>query len=628
MQTNTKGAVLALAGLLATAAPAGAVGLDPSFGTAGKAFTPLSATLADRYYAATPAPAGGTYSAGVVNVDANDRAFVVSRVDAAGKLDRSFGTGGSTTVNVSSAPFGAVPDAPSGAAQASPTGGGEIAQGVATQPDGKVVVVGQAETPGGAGKPDGRDTDIYVVRLTASGGLDASFGTNGIKRIDLTNGITAVTNGAATTTSVTGDQGYGVSVDGSGRIVLTGGRGVDSATNAAVPDRDFVAIRLTASGALDGSFGTGGIASVRTPGISENARNGRILPDGRIFGASYGNVPKTLPATGTQQQPVLFRFTANGQPDPTFRGGSLGADGLGKDGVATASIGARAEAYGVALNGADYVVAGYGARTGSTNTDLVAFRFKADGTWDQGFGTDGIVSYAGAAGGADRARNLTELPDGRIVMVGHTENPITPAPADSNGLIFVIKPDGTPDAGVGTGGAVEVDLGGPSDFLYGVSVDGLRITAAGFLGASAATGDDAALARLDLTPPKQDGPVVTQPTAQAPAPTVPVAPAPAAPKPLSKSAGKVTLSCVRTGKQKDRIRCTVTQSSRAAGTVKLTLKRKGTKTLSGSAKTTKGKGRAVVSIKAKRGKAKYTVTLTLPTPAGVTQKLTRTVTVR
>jgi hypothetical protein len=95
---------------------------------------------------------------------------------------------------------------------------------------------------------------------------------------------------------------------------------------------------------------------------------------------------------------------------------------------------------------------------------------------------------------------------------------------------------------------------------------------------------------------------------------------------LARTVGRLTVSCARIGKRKDRIRCTVKQANAASGTVRISIKRTGVKAVSGKAKTVKGK--ATITIKAARRRAKYTVSLTLPTPAGTTQKATRTVTVR
>jgi uncharacterized delta-60 repeat protein len=603
------GTLVVCAGLLGSASPAGAAGLDTSFGLQGQALTPLAPVLSDRYFASAPAPGGGTYNVGYTSVTGGDRAFAITRVDAAGRLDPTFGSGGIASVNVSAAPFPAAPNAPSGAAQAGPTGAGEIARGVVVQSDGRIVVSGQAETPAASGKPDSRDVDIYVARFHPNGTLDTTFGAAGIRRVDLSDGITVPSGPSATTTSVRGDQGYGLSIRTDDRLLLTGVRGSDTSDNTTRPDQDLAVVQLTRDGALDAGFGTAGVAVARTPTINENPRQGLVQADGRFVTTAYGNPP------GSPTRPILYRFTTSGALDPSF----------GTGGIATGPVGGaagRAEVYGAVAQGDRYVLAGYGSRNETpTDTDLVIYRFNGNGTWDESFGRDGLVTYTGT-GGADRARNITSLADGRIVAVGGTE--VSTSPSSTDALIFVVQPDGTPDTTAGPQGAIKVDLGGPQDFFYGVTAIGNKVVASGYLGAATTAGDDAALARVDLTPPAAEQPPASTVPATPPAEVPPAAVPPK--RALARTVGRLTVSCARIGKRKDRIRCTVKQANAASGTVRISIKRTGVKAVSGKAKTVKGK--ATITIKAARRRAKYTVSLTLPTPAGTTQKATRTVTVR
>src|SRR5262245_35534549 len=70
----------------------------------------------------------------------------------AGQLDTTFGSGGSVVTAVGP--------------------GNDHAEAVRIQPDGKIVVAGQAQTSRGLNQ-------FAVVRYTTSGSLDASFGTGG-----------------------------------------------------------------------------------------------------------------------------------------------------------------------------------------------------------------------------------------------------------------------------------------------------------------------------------------------------------------------------------------------------------------------------------------------------------------
>jgi uncharacterized delta-60 repeat protein len=76
--------------------------------------------------------------------------------------------------------------------------GDDFGRDIALQSDGKIVVTGY--------RKNGTDDDLFVIRYNADGSLDTGFGTNGIYRFD----------------KVGTDWGYGIAIDASGRIVVTG----------------------------------------------------------------------------------------------------------------------------------------------------------------------------------------------------------------------------------------------------------------------------------------------------------------------------------------------------------------------------------------------------------------------
>src|SRR5262245_37978532 len=92
--------------------------------------------------------------------------------------------------------------------------------------------------------------DFAVVRYTADGALDPSFG--------------PVTSGRVTTPVGTGsDVARAVAVDASGRIVVVG--------STVGTDSDFAVVRYQASGTLDYSFGFNGAVITSFSGISASA---------------------------------------------------------------------------------------------------------------------------------------------------------------------------------------------------------------------------------------------------------------------------------------------------------------------------------------------------------------------
>ncbi|MBC7912185.1 MAG: hypothetical protein H7Y30_16890, partial [Pyrinomonadaceae bacterium] len=143
---------MAVALVLATATTAAfAVGnLDRTFGTNGKAVTPIGPG-ADRGYAMALQPDGKIVVAGA-STDANGSFdTALTRYNTDGTLDQTFGTGGKVIVNLSSA--------------------GEVANAVALQSDGKILVAGYATVAG--------DSNFIVTRFNSNGSVDTSFGTNG-----------------------------------------------------------------------------------------------------------------------------------------------------------------------------------------------------------------------------------------------------------------------------------------------------------------------------------------------------------------------------------------------------------------------------------------------------------------
>jgi uncharacterized delta-60 repeat protein len=177
-----------------------------------------------------------------------------------------------------------------GVATASPASPGTSASlnDIALQPDGKVVAVGYAA-------PNGISLEVAVVRFTATGSPDGTFGTGGIVRTPV--GANAVA--------------YAVALQPDGQIVIGGWRS-DANTEALL-------VRYSgANGSLDASFGAGGIS---TPNIGQNneARTLLVQPDGKIVAAGADALDF-----------VLTRYSSGGVLDSSF----------GSNGVVRTSIGA------------------------------------------------------------------------------------------------------------------------------------------------------------------------------------------------------------------------------------------------------------------------------------------------
>ena len=188
---------------------------------------------------------------------------------------------------------------------------------------------------------------------------------------------------------------------------------------------------------------------------------------------------------------VLFRLLSNGQFDPSF----------GKNGVLNVALLASvAEAYDVALQGQNLVIAGYGRETSTGTVDIISARFLSDGTWDKTYGNNG-VAVIDVAGQDDRSRTLQTLPDQGVLIVGQGK----PTATTQDGALVLLTPNGQRDTRLNGNGVVLIDLGGPTDALFGLALspDKTKAVAVGWKGVDTAAmtptnNDDARVVHFSL----------------------------------------------------------------------------------------------------------------------------------
>lgn len=146
---------------------------------------------------------------------------------------------------------------------------------------------------------NGAATEGLVVRLTAAGALDTSFNNTGLRL------IAGVAGGVGATAF---DSTTGLAVDGAGRIVVGG-----STEDAAGHYRAYVT-RLTSSGSIDTTFGTNGFTILPSPKNANVTFGGRLAVDSKgrivVVGGGGGNM-------------AVWRLTASGALDATFATGGL-----------------------------------------------------------------------------------------------------------------------------------------------------------------------------------------------------------------------------------------------------------------------------------------------------------------
>jgi uncharacterized delta-60 repeat protein len=430
-------------------APLSTEGTDQVFGVAYDA--------QGRFYAT------GFRAPGVAPTD--DRAFVVARFSATGALDTTFGDDGIASVNVA-------------------VGGtnGEGARGILVQSDGKVVIGGAIEHDIAATGTAASDRDLALVRFTGDGGLDTTFGENGIAKLDLNTGVEITgPNGPAWAGA---DALWNIARFSDDAILI---HGAQRATGEGRTDTDWVMVKLDADGHVITTWGTDGKHLFDLQQVNASARSATILADGSIIGAGYANTP----GIGSTQ-PVVYKVTADGDLDTTF-----GTGGAFHDVV----LGAAAEAYGVAVQGDKLVTIGYGRPAADADLDWVSIRLNADGTRDMTWGENGVFTMD-LAGFNDNGRNVIALPDNRIMMIGTGRTTADTADA----IVVVLDANGDPDTTFAANGRRTYDLGGVGDVFWGVakSPDGASIGIAGYKGAgtapTAVSNDDAAVLVLPSAP--------------------------------------------------------------------------------------------------------------------------------
>ena len=281
---------------------------------------------------------------------------------AAGDLDPTFGTGGMATTDINHST--------------------DIANAVAVQADGKLVVVGQTYK-----QNDFSNEDFVVTRYNPDGTLDTTFGRGGKVRTDFP-GLAAVPSS--------------VVIQPDGKIVVAGG-----AFPLFTFAGNFEVVRYNPNGSLDRSFGNGGIVTTTFPEGSY-ASDVALAPDGKIIAAGTVFVD-FIPGESSNTDFALARYNPDGSPDTTFGNGGQ---------VSTDFVGLEDDAFSVLIQPDGKIVAVGSANNPATYYDFAAVRYLSNGTIDTTFGVAGKVSTDFGDQNFDRARSAVLQPNGGIVAAG------------------------------------------------------------------------------------------------------------------------------------------------------------------------------------------------------------------
>lgn len=315
--------------------------LDTSFGNTGKVRIDFGGN--DLGNAAVLQPDGKIIVAGTVlsstsNGTPTGGDVGLARFNSDGTLDTAFGTGGKVITDFGSSDSG---------------------NGVALQPDGKIVAVGS--TSGG----------LVLARYNPDGTLDPTFG-NG---------------GKTTLTATNSPNGNAVAIQPDGKIVVAGSQ----LTSGGLGPSQFAlaAVRFNSDGTLDTSFGNAGIATGRGGSFS-SANAIAVQPDGKLVEA----------AVYAGFSPILFRYNSNGTTDTAFGFNGSATPTVSNGGGSTVLI----EPNGKLLLG------------GTSGNNIFVSRFLSDGSPDVSFGNNGttLTNLGGRAAG----NSLAIQPDGNLLLAG------------------------------------------------------------------------------------------------------------------------------------------------------------------------------------------------------------------
>lgn len=241
-----------------------------------------------------------------------------------------------------------------------------VTRATVVQPDGKIVVVGQAGEP---------STYIAVAaRFNTDGSIDTSFGEDGKVLMPIGSMKSFATD---------------VALQADGKIVMSGYTW-DNVTG------DIFALRLNTDGTFDNSFGSNGVALVDNG--SDVSEAVAIQDDGKILVGGYTNDNFTV-----------ARFNTDGSLDTTF-----GTNGWS---ITTFSIGSSYVKDVKIQNDGKIVLGGFLIDDLSI-FEMALARLNSDGSIDNSFGTDGMV-YFNIGNGNDFGEALAIQDDGKILLGGH-----------------------------------------------------------------------------------------------------------------------------------------------------------------------------------------------------------------
>lgn len=409
-----------LSSLFAVCQPAGS--LDLTFGNAGKVITSI-ASGQDRANGVAIQADGKIVVVGFSNSSISGKDFSIVRYKIDGSLDSTFGINGIVTTDLQ-------------------LGSDDVANSVALQTNGKIVLGGYSD--------NGSDRNGAIVRYTAEGLIDSTFGNNGIVLTDFENnqqdeirvlkihGITGniVVGGATVITTTKSkpviarylpngvlDSSFAANgikllwvtnldyqylfyvedlvVQSNGKISAVGWRDFPSMSWEA----DYWACKMNSDGTLDETFSTDGV-NVYNGSFNGNDKAYAMLlkPDGNILMAGGG-------------------YTVSLEYNATLR--EINSSGTVGGLTATLEFNTSSDdiAYGLLEDNNGKLIIGGKSGTNASSTFGIA-RLNANASADNAFGTSGKVTTTFGTNLMNECFDIAIQSDNKIIAVGYTGNDI------------------------------------------------------------------------------------------------------------------------------------------------------------------------------------------------------------
>lgn len=317
--------------------------LDSTFGTANDGspdgIVNLSLGIGNDVANAVTLQADGKIVVVGTNTDSGSSNVAVARFNTDGSLDTSFGAGNGDGT-------------PDGVFSVSLGAGNDVGSAVAMQADGKIVVAGNSTSVGG------NSSNIVLLRLSANGTLDSTFGTANDGTID---GVVNLSLGDGN------DVANALKIQADGKMVVVGTTVNAGSSNIAVA-------RFNTDGSLDTSFGAGngdgtpdGVVSLSLGSGDDVALALVIQADGKMV------IAGTTSSTGSTSNAVVVRLKADGSLDSSFGQSNDGTP----DGVVNLSVGDGNDFGKAVILQADGKILVAGDRINGTSSDIWVARLIA-----------------------------------------------------------------------------------------------------------------------------------------------------------------------------------------------------------------------------------------------------------